>query len=531
LKIRLPHPEGSFFDVETDDLDAAELAEVHAQLAAYDALTEKNPLWKFRPFGTEGKNHGAQIAFLAHKPSSDDVDIKLGIAGNQSGKTTIGIVDDLIQLCDENALPPWLRQYKHWKPPFKLRVVTMDLNTHLHGVFIPKFQELCPKEQLKGGSWDEAFNKTRRVLEFKNGSQVQFLSADQSREVHQGWTGDRIHFDEEPPPPNGYDIYRESRFRVMARRGQLMFTMTPLLGLSWTYDELWMRRNDPDEGVFGCQWSLMDNVEIPPDAVKREIAACRSDREFRARILGDFTSFRGRVFEQFDENRHIVPPPKPEALKDLDIIVGIDPGLSKGGVVWCGFDKENRMVVFDELYFSNIPMASPDPKVETVVKHIRMKNARWGIKPLFYVVDPASRIRDMVTGTESVMTTMIREGFVTIAGENDRMQGILEMWGRLEADPPALIVSQACHNWLHERDRYLVHADEEGGEQKPKAGKGTSFTTLGPDHLMDPTRYVAMSRAWGVLPPKTGPTVVDIQRSIQEGRAPDMAGFRRPYED
>jgi hypothetical protein len=165
--------------------------------------------------------------------------------------------------------------------------------------------------------------------------------------------------------------------------------------------------------------------------------------------------------------------------------------------VWCGFDKENRMVVFDELYFSNVPMASPDPNVNTVVKAIRMKNAQWGIKPLFYVVDPASRIRDMVTGTESVMTTMIREGFVTVPGENDRMQGILEMWGRLEADPPAIIVSKNCTNWLKERDRYLVHMDEEGGEQRPKSGKGTSFTTLGPDHLMDPTRYVAMSRAWG----------------------------------
>jgi phage terminase large subunit-like protein len=525
--IRLPNPDGGFFDLDTDDLTPEELEEVQGQLVAVDQLVEKNPLWGFRPFGSRGTQEGAQVAFLGHRPTPTDVDIKMGIAGNQSGKTTIGIVDDLIQLCDRSALPPWLQQYKFWDPPFKLRVVTMDLNTHLHGVFIPKFQELCPKDQLKGGSWDDAYNKTRRVLEFKNGSSVQFLSAEQSREVHQGWTGDRIHFDEEPPPPHGYDIYRESRFRVMARQGQLMFTMTPLLGLSWTYDELWTRRNDPAEQVFGVQWSLIDNVEIPNSAIKREIAACRSEREYRARILGDFTSFRGRVFEQFDESKHLIERPDRKIIQDLDVIVGLDPGLSKGGVVWCGFDKENRMVVFDEFYFSNVPMVSPDKQVHTVVQQIRMVNAKWGIKPLFYVVDPASRIRDMVTGTESVMTTMIREGFVTVPGENDRMQGILELWGRLEANPPALVVSKTCTNWLHERDRYLVHQDEEGGESRPKTGKGATFSTLGPDHLMDPTRYVAMARAWGVAPSRSSTARPSLTDQLVGGQAPDMRTFRR----
>lgn len=185
------------------------------------------------------------------------------------------------------------------------------------------------------------------------------------------------------------------------------------------------------------------------------------------------------------------------------------------------------MVVFDEIYFSNVPMVSPDPNVDTVIKTIRMKNAKWGIKPLYYVVDPASRIRDMVTGTESVMTTMIREGFVTIPGENDRMQGVLEMWGRLEANPPALVVAKNCTNWLHERDRYLIHQDEEGGESRPKTGKGSTFSTLGPDHLMDPTRYVAMSRAWGVAPSRRSEQRDSLTDQVVSGKAPDMRGHRR----
>ena len=187
------------------------------------------------------------------------------------------------------------------------------------------------------------------------------------------------------------------------------------------------------------------------------------------------------------------------------------------------------MTVFDELYLSNTPLTSTDPAVDTIVKAIKMKNKRWGIKPLFYVVDPAARIRDMVSAHESVMTALVREGFVTIAGENDRQAGILEMWGRLEAKPAALMVSKSCTNWLYERDRWLVHMDEEGAESRPSAGKGATFTTIGPDHLMDPTRYCALARAWGVSPSKTSKPRDSF--FDQRNHAPDLAGYRRPYGD
>jgi phage terminase large subunit-like protein len=514
--IKLPNPDGGITELDYDSLAADERAEVDPLLAEYEALCEGNPLWSFQPFGRKGTQEGAQVAFLA----AGRIKIKMGTAGNQAGKTEIGVVDDIIQCVDRDVVPPWLRQFKFWEPPFLLRVVTSDLNNSLFGVMIPKWQRLVPRDQLKGGSWDAAFSKTRRVLHFRNGSSVQFLSSDQDRTVHQGATLDRVHFDEEPPPPTGYDIYKESRFRVLAREGQLMFTMTPLLGISWSYDEIWERRNDPNSGILGFQWSLLDNPWISTDAIQTEIAACRSEREYKARIDGDFVSFRGRVLEQF-EDRHILEPLKPKLVRKFDVIVGIDPGLSKGGVVWCAFDKENRLVVFDELYVSNTPLVSPDPKVDTIVKAIRMKNKQWGIKPLYYVIDPAARIRDMVSAHESVMTALVREGFAVIAGENDRQAGILEMWGRLEADPPALMVTKNCTNWLRERDRWLVHMDEEGAEARPRGGKGATFTTIGPDHLMDPTRYVAMARAWGTFSLRRAPAPDSYRRN----HAPRMSSF------
>ena len=77
----------------------------------------------------------------------------------------------------------------------------------------------------------------------------------------------------------------------MARRGQLMFTMTPLLGLSWTYDELW---ESEDPSVFKVKWSLLDNPHIADEDVRGEIARMQTDAVYKARIDGNFAHNRLR---------------------------------------------------------------------------------------------------------------------------------------------------------------------------------------------------------------------------------------------
>jgi hypothetical protein len=88
----------------------------------------------------------------------------------------------------------------------------------------------------------------------------------------------------------------------------------------------------------------------------------------------------------------------------------------------------------------------------------------------------------------------------------------------------ALKVSSACTSWLREQDRWLVASDEETQESRPRSNvKGASFATIGPDHLMDPTRYVLMERAWDPTPPR--PTA-QLVPSFQQNRAPDLRRHR-----
>jgi hypothetical protein len=92
---------------------------------------------------------------------------------------------------------------------------------------------------------------------------------------------------------------------------------------------------------------------------------------------------------------------------------------------------------------------------------------------------------------------------------------VLQLRARLEASPPGLLVAENCVNWLFEAKRWLVAKDEVTQEQTPNAkGAGGSFATIGPDHLMDPTRYVAMERLWFSAPE---------QRRASEVWRPDRA--------
>ena len=94
-------------------------------------------------------------------------------------------------------------------------------------------------------------------------SKLGFKSCDQGREKFQGASLDFVWFDEEPPR----DIYIECKMRLLDRRGEIFGTMTPLKGLSWVYDEIFMNSfNDPE--VWYTQISWQDNPFLSPEEIK-----------------------------------------------------------------------------------------------------------------------------------------------------------------------------------------------------------------------------------------------------------------------
>ncbi|NBT36174.1 MAG: hypothetical protein EBT03_11700, partial [Betaproteobacteria bacterium] len=220
---------------------------VESELRILEEVRAQNPLEAYIP-------HVKQVTFHDSRE-----DLKVFLGGNRSGKTTAGIIDNLIQALSPEDVPKHLQQFKRWSPPFYCRVVTPDLGQTLDQVVLQKIREWCPPRALQGGSLDKAFDQRLRVLRFANGSWFQFMSNDQDLDKFGGAALHRIHYDEEPRQ----DIRKESLARLIDYGGDELFTMTPLRGMSWMYDDVWTPfQNGTLRGATVVTVDMDDNPHI-----------------------------------------------------------------------------------------------------------------------------------------------------------------------------------------------------------------------------------------------------------------------------
>lgn len=448
-------------------LPPAAQRELREDLEAFQAALEDNPLLSFMP-------HAKQKEYLAARTH-----IKAFFAGNRVGKSSVSVVDAIIQAIDPEAVPPHLAKFKYHDAPFYCRFLTPDLTRTMEGVIFEKLREYCPRSQLKGGSWDTAYDKQNRVLRFANGSWFDFMTYEQDLDKFGGAALHRVCYDEEPPGVRGEQIRRECQMRLVDFDGQECFTMTPLLGHSFVHEAVWERRFEED--ITCVKASMADNPHLSAKARDRILAGLTKEQR-QAREHGEFVSLGGLFFPEFTEQFHVVDPPPPAVLKDLTILCAIDPGYERAGILWGAFDSENDLLIFDEFY----------PHHELPPQHcaeIKRRNDAWGVKPSRYVIDPAVRIRGIQTG-EALETAYVREGIYAEHGNNSRGPGIIELKRRFQHGK--IKISKDCRNLIWELSRYQRHpnSEDEWAEAKGQA-----------DHLVDALRYLALARAWGE--PKT----------------------------
>lgn len=462
-------------DERLSSLSEPQRREAEKLLATYEEMHERNPLLRYNAPGS-AKRHEKQLTFhAAHEP------VKAFVGGNRSGKTTAGITDDLIQAVPAEFLPPHLAPYKKWEPPFYCRIITPDFTATMEGVIFQKLRELSPRAALLGGKWDKAYDKQRRRLHFDCGSWFDFLTYEQDLDKFGGAELHRVHYDEEPPGEKGRQIRQECRMRLMSTDGDELFTLTPLLGLSWFYDEVWEHRFE--DGITVVQVDMDDNPWLT-DKAKDRLLKGLTREETQARKSGRFVHFSGLFYEEFGEE-HIAPEPDRAHVKEQSVVVGIDPGLNFTGVVWVAFDDDNVALVFAEFLGQN-------QVVSEIAKAIRKVNKDWGVEPDYYVIDPSARNRNMETG-EQVESEYVRQGIPVTRGQADRAVGILEVKRRLQQG--TIYVSDTCERLVWEFPRY----------RKDPNSKNEFDAIKQNDHELDSLRYALMSRAWGTTPPEEKP--------------------------
>lgn len=492
-------------------LPAPQRKEAEALLAELAELVKTNPLWAYKPHEKQRVYHGIRSFFGAF------------IGGNRSGKTFGGTADDVIQIVDRDCVPPWLQPFKVFDE-FYGRVIVPGQSESLD-VVLPMFRRLIPTSQLYKGQWERSYDQRRRKLQLANGNWIDFMSHDQNVDRFAGVTLHRVRFDEEPPGTKGKAIFNESVARTTEiANGQIRFTMTPLLGLSWSY-HLLTKDGKPrmDEECQTVTVSMGDNPHLPREQIER-VLAVYSDTEREAREHGHFVHLAGLVYPMFSRDRHIVPveeiPRDPKGRPDWDFYDGIDPGYGHPmGYCLCAVDAYGMVRVVRSWKMAGKTVAD-------CAARIHRDREELGVKPRYTIIDPSSRNKNHATG-RSVQLEYAEEGVHTIPGQNSRAAGINRLATYLEREKLLLWADQE-----ELRDEFEMHrwkAQRGENEKEPEVIKTN-------DDILDPLRYILMSRP--PLAKETGPEFEQsfhqkllsdsIRSKVKRGRSKPSASWGAP---
>ncbi len=302
---------------------------------------------------------------------------------------------------------------------------------------------------------------------FGGTSRIGFKSCEAGREKFQGTSLDFVWFDEEPPR----DVYEECRMRVLDRNGHIFGTMTPLKGLSWVYDEIYLNSHGSDEVWYEfMEWS--DNPFLNAAEV-RAMSESMSADSLESRRYGRFTTSNGLVYPEFCEANVIEPFDVPESWYDE---ISVDPGLNNPlSCHWYARDFDGNVYVIAEHYEAKRDVAYHAEKIKEISARLGWKKDRFG--RLSVLMDSAANQRTL-NGAKSVAELFGENGLAV----NTRVdKGLYTGVNRVKAllkplsGSPRLYIFSSCVNMIREIKGYFWGS----GDVPIKRD----------DHAMDELRY------------------------------------------
>jgi phage terminase large subunit-like protein len=368
---------------------------IKAQLEDVERLREmeiaKNPFYMFEP--PQGKLNEVQKAFLRKWLKPEDVpevldgqleslvcdaDIILTAGGNQSGKSTIGAIEDFIDITKKVPYPMQEYYPKEKIPekiPFHVRTVGVD-HTQMLNTVIPAYRQWVPREFLIKGRWEDSFSAEQRVLTLKKGNKVygtvEFMTNAMDVEKFQGPPKDKANYDEEPRQ----DIYKENLLRfVTAKRLRIRFRMTPTKGMTWIKSEILDKEGEANSNIKCFKLPSVGNPKANLEVVEEILRKIDSYDERKMRLLGAFISLSGLVYGNlFNRQTHIIEP-FPVDFDNYVVYRGGDPHLVKPTVfVELAVDREENAYVIG-VYSANKDTAEIKAELADRVK-TRGKDAK-----------------------------------------------------------------------------------------------------------------------------------------------------------
>lgn len=306
---------------------------------------------------------------------------------------------------------------------------------------------------------------------FGGTSKIAFKSCEAGREKFQGTSLDFVWFDEEPPR----DIYEECRMRVLDRAGEVFGTMTPLKGLTWVYDEIYLNsKNSKEVWCEFMEWA--DNPYLSQREID-DMSETLSADSLEARRYGRFQTLGGMVYTEFSEANVIEPFAVPSEWQDK---LSIDPGLNNPlSCHWYARDGDGNVYVVAEHYQAKKDVAYHAEKIKEISDRLGWHRDKFGC--LSALMDSAANQRTL-NGQRSV-AELFRECKIAVDTRvnKDLYTGINKVKAMLKplSAPPKLFVFSCCVNMIREFKGYFW----DNGDKPVKKD----------DHAMDELRYYVCS--------------------------------------
>ncbi len=420
-------------------------------------------------YNTGKRKHLKQLEF--HKSTKRN---RWVFGGNRSGKTECGAVETI-------WLARGIHPFKPNKPDVECWVVSLSTQVqrdvaqskilyYLDSSWIEDIVMVSGKRSAMNlGVIDTIV--IRNV--FGGLSKIGFKSCDQGREKFQGTSLDFVWFDEEPP----FDIYMECKMRVLDKEGEVFGTMTPLKGLTWVYNTIYLNENNDDE-VWHIHMEWADN----PFLNKKEIAKLTdslNEEELNARRYGLFSGANGLVYSEFDESVHVIEPFN--VPHDWYDTLSIDPGLKNPlSCHWYAVDYDGNIYVIAEHYEADKDIIHHSKCIKAICDRLQWPKSFDG--KIESLIDSAANQKTLAS-TRSVAELFFDYGIkVNTKVNKDLFSGVQRVKSYLKnADGKArLFIFRNCQNMIREIKSYFWK-DSETPVKKD-------------DHAMDELRYYIMNR-------------------------------------
>ncbi len=450
-------------------------------------LKKRKSLGGLGEYNTGKKKHKKQIAFHKCKKRNRWV-----FGGNRSGKTECGAVETIYMA---RGIHPYRKNKDKvfgWVVSLSTQVqrdvAQAKILKYLNFDWIVDIVMLSgKKDNPSSGVIDQI--KIRNV--FDGISTIGFKSCDQGREKFQGSSLDFVWFDEEPPK----DVYEECLMRVLDKRGDIFGTMTPLKGLTFVYDEIFLnKKNNPEIWYEFMEWA--DNPYLSKAEVE-QLTASLSDDQLESRRYGRFKSAEGLVYPEFDENECVIEPFS--VPKEWQDILSIDPGLNNPlSCHWYCVDYDGNIYVVAEHFEAGQSVDYHARKIKEISLKLGWKTDGKG--RVESLIDSAANQKTLAS-EKSVAELFYQNGILVNTRVNkDMFSGINTVKKYLKNRK--IYIFKNCTNLIRELKSYWW-------------GKGDTPKKYD-DHCLDELRYYVMSRPRLEQPKKIlTPVQLDKERRIR----------------